>query len=343
MDEDNIIKPQPIFAKPYKEESAPQGPRIGDLLHEPPAPPVPAPLPSYQRPASDLSADSGASAIRTFQSDVAHAIQDKNTSVAQIALAEGRKRQRIEDAQKENSAGSKKNIALIALSAGLFFAALGIAGYILWPAGDSQQVPVVPGERPLILTESSKMLAIDYLDRQGLVEALQKEVQGNREGLGTVSRIIPTKISPAGKPEPANAQAFIGILAEGIPDTLLRSLEPQFYFGIYVFQKNEPYLILKVDSYQAAFGGMIEWEKRMPYDLADVFIAAANRASTLNSRVAFRDEVVSNKDARALTDSISKQTVLLYSFVDKNTLVITTNERTLQEIAERISRASLIK
>ena len=342
MDEDKN-KGKPLFAAPYKdgdEEYAPEGLAMSDLLSAPPEPPPAAP--QFQRNIVDVKKETDSAPIRTFQSDIAHAIKNQNTSVAQIALAEARKREKVESAEKENSASSWRNIALIGLSIFLFVAALGVIGYLLWPSGNTQQA-VVTGERPIILTDSSETLPIDNLNRDGLIDALQKKIAGNQQSLGTVSRIIPVETAAAGGTQPVDAQKFMGLLAADIPDSLLRSFSPQFYLGVHVFKKNEPYLIMKVDSYQSAFAGMLDWEKRMPYDLADIFIAGSSRATTLNSKLDFRDEVVSNRDARALIDSASLQTVLIYSFPDKNTMIITTNERTLQEISDRLAKASLIR
>ena len=342
MDEDKNKQAQPLFAEPYKDDDqlTPEGPRFSDLLEEPPIPPEP--VPQYQRPASSVKKDDATAPIRTFQSDIAQEIKGKQTSVVQIALAEAKKREREDAFAKEESAGSRKNIILISLSAILFFAALGVIGYLLWPSAPQQSASLPAADRPIIIADSTKQLPIDNLDRSGLVAALQKEVSGDRDSLGSVSMIVPTKSGAAG-PEAVDATTFMQLFAEGIPDGLARSLGTNFVFGIHVFQKNEPYLILKTDSYQSAFAGMLEWETRMPYDLADVFIPAASRSTTLNSTIQFRDEIVSNHDVRALVDSASLQTVLLYSFVDKNTLVITTNERTLQEISDRISKAMLVK
>lgn len=343
MDEEKNMPKQPLFASPYKEgdELVANTPRLADLLEEPPAPPAPA-LPRYESPARVERAETDSAPIRTFQGDIAHAIKNQNVSVVQIALSEARKKERLESIEKENSASSGMNRIFIALSGILFFAALGIGAYLLWPHASNIPASDATVEKPIILVDSTQAIPLDNLDRNGLIDTLQKAVSGNRQSLGTVMRIMLTRVGVSG-PEAAPAQTFMGLLAEGIPDTLLRSLDPQFYFGIHIFQRNEPYLILKVDSYQSAFAGMLEWEKRMPYDLADVFIAPANRATTLTSSANFRDEIVSNKDARALIDSASLQTVLVYSFVNKDTLIITTNERTLQELSDRVTKAALLK
>jgi hypothetical protein len=49
--------------------------------------------------------------------------------------------------------------------------------------------------------------------------------------------------------------------------------------------------------------------------------------------------VVKNKDTRILRDSHGN-TVLLYSFINKETLIITTNEATFNEIYDRLTVSS---
>jgi hypothetical protein len=53
----------------------------------------------------------------------------------------------------------------------------------------------------------------------------------------------------------------------------------------------------------------------------------------------FEDEVVKNKDIRVLKDS-TNTTVLLYSFINKETLIITTNEQTFNEVYDRLTISS---
>jgi hypothetical protein len=73
---------------------------------------------------------------------------------------------------------------------------------------------------------------------------------------------------------------------------------------------------------------MLKWEKDMPSDLEKIFEIPKDNSTTTK---VFIDEAIRNKDLRVLKD-INNKTVLVYSFIDKNTLVITKNENLFNAI-----------
>ena len=112
--------------------------------------------------------------------------------------------------------------------------------------------------------------------------------------------------------------------------------------GVHSFDGNHPFLVLKTGFYENAFAGMLEWERYMKDDLAPLFGPAKTKipsgqivADTVQEpELVFVDSVIKNKDTRILRGKNGK-TELLYSFVDKNTIIITTNEHTLEEVFVR--------
>jgi hypothetical protein len=73
---------------------------------------------------------------------------------------------------------------------------------------------------------------------------------------------------------------------------------------------------------------MLKWEKTMAQDLGGLFEIPAD---TGTSTEIFLDEALRNKDLRILQDNGGK-TILLYSFIDKQTLLITKNENVFNAI-----------
>jgi hypothetical protein len=132
--------------------------------------------------------------------------------------------------------------------------------------------------------------------------------------------------------------------------------------------------------FQNAYAGMITWEKTMPDDLVNVFgyadttalpisfaytsptstsalpnFASSTATSSIPSFVyttpissyftiqgSFKDGVIKNKDVRAFTEP-DGTILVLYSFVDNNTIVITTDENTLAEIINRLEKQTFIR
>jgi len=90
----------------------------------------------------------------------------------------------------------------------------------------------------------------------------------------------------------------------------------------FYLSKDWPILILSIRSYESAFAGMLKWEKTMGQDLSAIF-NSANAGD-------FQDKEIQNHDTRT-------NSVLIYSFINRNYLVIVQNEEPLKEIFRRFS------
>jgi hypothetical protein len=92
----------------------------------------------------------------------------------------------------------------------------------------------------------------------------------------------------------------------------------------------QPFLLLKTKDFDTAFAGILGWERSLSGDLAPLFgvpvvssFDPTARTDTQLREAFFKDEIVSNKNARVLLDEKGKERIV-YAFVDRNTLVITT-------------------
>ncbi len=178
---------------------------------------------------------------------------------------------------------------------------------------------------------------------------------------------------------PLTTAALLTNLSPNIPDALVRALSPsQYLLGVHAYDDNQPFLILGVDSYEGAYAGMLAWERTMQSDLEPLFnrippvriqepvvatttatstaatstpaapLAATSTASTTPSVAAaapspaeFADRIVENHDARVIEDE-NGEIVLLWTFINRSVLVITTNEATLREIISRLTTPAVV-
>jgi hypothetical protein len=92
----------------------------------------------------------------------------------------------------------------------------------------------------------------------------------------------------------------------------------------------EPYLLLKTKDFDTAFAGVLGWERTLSGDLAPLFgepvvssFDPTARTDTQLREAFFKDEIVSNKNARVLLDEKGNERIV-YAFTDRNTLIITT-------------------
>ena len=131
------------------------------------------------------------------------------------------------------------------------------------------------------------------------------------------------------------------MLKTNTPDSLVRSFDPQFVYGIYGFNPHSPFLLIKVNDYENAYAGMLAWEPYMKDDVGSLFIykgddIVATSSTSTFSVTPFTDDVLDNYDARVLLNA-NGNIILLYTFIDKNTLLIASNEPTLKEILARLT------
>jgi hypothetical protein len=311
--------------------------------------------------------------LRTFQGDAAEIIKNQNESVLTIALAEKKKvDQEIKTAPPANPE-LKKKVLIIATSVALVV--LGVGAIIVF-YNLQKRAPAVaelPPQEKAIL-EYSKIISLNVstTTRDKLVEVLvgkKREADLRSDEIANVSLIKDTSWGQTN----ITASDFFTLLKTKAPSYVLRSFGESFMFGFYNTQENETFILIKLSSFENAFDGMLKWEANLNDDLGPLFTKRAPIApvpppplqtSTTTSKagssstptikipqvlnfdtpdaIGFIDETVKNKDARILKNSRG-DTILLYSFLDKETLLITSSEAVLEKMIEKINSQKIIR
>lgn len=320
---------------------------------EPPARLVPTPA-SLPKEATTVQP------LETYQRDIEGLVKDKNVSILSIAAAEAERRgkeQTTPGAAATNSSGGSwvKTITLYGVGLLLLAGASGALAYIVErPTSVSAPQAVAA---PFIAVDETKDITIDSgTTRTSLMATLTAAKQATSLSLGLISRLLITTASSTGSGQslaPIDAQSFFTLIAPDMPDSLLRTINPTYLLGVHVYNDNQPFLILSVDSYEQAYAGMLAWEPTMQQDLSPLFdytptvhIPEENVATTTNDAsqqltvTGFADSIVENHDARVIENSTGDIS-LLWTFLDSNTLVITTNDATLREIISRLQEAPI--
>ncbi len=286
-------------------------------------------------------ADKKKSSIRTYQGDLSEIVNSKDLSATKIVIEEESKRRQL---FKKIGIETKKNTALIIVSVILLVA--GVASVFL--LNILKPTPVIKVQEveftPIIYTEYQKDLFFENVSKLKLTKSVQDEVTRLDIPLGSLIQLYFTKRSVAedgtqtGKTLIETNQ-FMEILDARVSSTLLRFLEPNFTFGFHSTTQNSPFLIFKTRSFEDSFPEIIKWEATILEDLGSIFVEdniVFSKNRLRESVYQFKDIVVENKDVRAILDGGGK-ILFAYSFPDSETLVITTNKITLQEIFDRLS------
>jgi len=197
----------------------------------------------------------------------------------------------------------------------------------------------------LIFTEAKKEVDLTGRSKSALISVIANEVTSLGIRLDFIEQLYFTKDIPiSSSPTLAQGEAvktlattevFFDAIESGMPDSLKRSLSDNFMFGIHVFNGNQPFIILKTDFFENTFAGLLRWEENMAREILPIFGNESVSQDIATKR--FQDIVIKNRDLRALIDD-NGQIILLYSFFDKETVIIATAEETLDEIIGRLNR-----
>ncbi len=296
------------------------------------------------------------SIIRTFKSDTEKAIELEHMSSIRIALAEQKKKQEYQPiAEPVETPRSKKWFVLII---SLFFIFAGIGAFNLnyikekFNPAPKNKIEV----STLITVDSSREINLSEIGKKDLNSLLSESISSANVTKNSIQNIYITENENLVGKEKVTSKAieskkFLYLINSRMPDSLLRSLMPEYMLGIHSWNGNQPFIILKTDSYENAFAGMLAWEKYMKEDLNALFSLnnrlSSGEASTTTRQIYayqkdFEDILIKNKDARALKDS-DGNIFLIYSLPDKETIIITSNADTLAELFDRAIRLRAVR
>ncbi|MBI1975770.1 MAG: hypothetical protein HYS59_02105 [Candidatus Vogelbacteria bacterium] len=292
----------------------------GGATGAPVAPPPPAPQPEFTLPV-----------VRTYKQDLKTTVAEKKVSLSGIAAAAANRRER-----DTTLPGTRLSKTLQALGAIAFVVvALGLIWYGIRYTNAPKTVPSSGAGDMLVFAETGEdfdltgRLPVDI--RQFIAAALRTA----NIRIGSVHSL---NFTVAGDGEPptrfrAAAPFFLSAIESTVPDELRRNLAPEFMLGIFSFTRNTAFLILKPSRYEIAFAHMLEWETDISRDLYPILTGGPAAAETIAAR--FEDRLLRNHDARVSVgpDGVIR---LVYSFIDRQTLVIAPDIETFTEVLTRL-------
>lgn len=258
--------------------------------------------------------------------------------------------------EKKVSGNFGRKLFMFLLS--LIFIACGLGGgYYLYTKSPLASIPsVIPQTKkiPSIITpDSQKILAVGNLKNELLAQKIQSQIANSKTDEQKITEFILTNIQGSSTSR-INALEIIDSLGYSSPDMFNRSLVETWMLGVYGEENTETrFIILKTNFFQNAFAGILRWEAAMPEELATILnyrgkikeqnaMSSSTAASYFSVKGRFEDRIILNRDVREfITDN--KTTLLLYSFVDKDTIVITTSERALRGLIERLEKQTYVR
>lgn len=170
-------------------------------------------------------------------------------------------------------------------------------------------------EKPIEVQKSSLIMAdktfqIDTLNKTtreiigSLRDEIKKETLAEENDLIELAIIKRIKIKKADSGEEeillskiTNADFFKLIESEA-EDSLIRSFGPEIVVGVHQ-KKNglEPFIVMKVNSFEESFAGMLNWERKMISEIKDIFY------DKLGSSQVFVGEKIKTKSEEVISSS----------------------------------------
>ncbi len=253
---------------------------------------------------------------------------------------------------------------LITLSA--FFILLGIGAVgMFYMFQKNTPLPVAKESRnkTLVAYNKASAITVDTATEDELFETINRQRRDNVLSNNETFYVSLVLTATDDSLQPISSPAFFALFKQNAPASLIRAFGSKMMFGFYKTTQNEPFLLIQVESFDNAYAGMLEWEKLMNADIGALFTnrtlsitevipptgsstATTTTQRTLNADIAnagaFEDETIKNKDIRILRTK-QGDTILLYSFIDKNTLIITSSTEVLSTMVNKIADQKLVR
>ena len=284
-----------------------------------------------------------ASLLHTYKGDVETMVKKQKLSLIKMAAAQANANKN--DLYRLNKKTGKKNasftrqIPTISLALSLLgLVALGVSYYVYF--APPPPPPSVQGQHSFFFAD--KVETVDITDRipTTIKRMLASLRDSSYDPRGSVVQVIPVKtVSSDSKTTltPLTLRELFTLLKISFPNEYMSSLSDTFMFGWYAAeQKNHPYLILKSSSYDYTFAGMLEWERHIESDFYPLFtLTDSSPLQRFSAEFRFIDSTLDNVDVRILKDPAGKVHVV-YGFVTKNLLLVTTDVVPFVEITKRL-------
>ena len=300
------------------------------------------PMPQVQKqevPAPQPTPQENPSPIHTYSSDFADRIDTEKSSTFSVLAAQS------DAGQTARSAPHKRNFLPLLAGAAMLLVGIGaiVGAYVFTQHGNT--VPTVAGVPSLIPFDES-------VEVKGTGQALMQAISDAAQGGIVSGNVVVTYVTLAtttgsGIPQPGGV--LIKNLGLSAPDILLRNIADTSTVGVVqAGTESRPFMVLKVNSYERTFAGMLAWEPAMRDALATLYpsypsvlptgtsTASTTRAISKPAPTTFTDAVVANYDVRVLRDT-SGRSLLLYGYRGKDLLIIARNEAAFTALVSRLS------
>lgn len=266
--------------------------------------------------------------IRTFQGDVANTIGKQKESLVSIQRAEKTRAESSGFPAEESSLDKNTLKIVLVLVTSFFLIAAGAAGgWYAYNEFTKKRAPAVISIPANRLISAARTVDADpaTLSRSEIIGITARETEAEMAS-GEVTHIN----------IPVSTREFFETLETQAPGHLIRAFNPLFMLGILEAEQPSVFVLIRLSSFENAYAGMLSWEKNLIQDIGPLF-STRIALNNVPQGQEFQDVITRNKNARALYGPEGTGVLLIYSFFDNDTLIITDSEKALETLLGRLS------
>lgn len=279
--------------------------------------------------------------VHTFKDDIQHLVRNRKASLTHIAALESDRRGKGESTDVEEAIKSKKTLVVVTLTILIMviLAVFSLGAYYAYQLNTAPP-PTEQLDPSFIFIEARERVDLTEKSARNVVELLASIRRNTFYSLGSMVELYIIRTENVTEEEKkqvhVTALDFLQSIEAHVPASFLQTLGNDYIVGIHTLDTNIPFILLTTQSYGHAFSGMLEWEKNIEENLLPFFSPNSEfikPAIAAGSNI-FKDEIINNLDVRILRDT-DGVTRVIYAFVDRSTILITTDVRTLKELSSR--------
>lgn len=273
--------------------------------------------------------------VQTYAGDMAKVIETNEGGLIKKIIHEKQEQQK----QTENlSPESRKNKTFMLISIVFVIIAIGSIAFVVILRQQNSTVAVTPQFVPLIFTDKAKYLEIGGLNKEKIAQAVFNEVNATQVKAGGVEGLYMTE----NKSTPLGLRRFLNLIGANLDQTKIPLVQDNFLMGVVKNNTNDLFFLLKMRSFYDIFPALQSWENKMFYDLHGFFGVEISADTNYLLTKSFEDGIIANKNARILYDKDGK-IVLMYVFVDENSVIIANSETVANEVILRLASGTVKK
>lgn len=278
--------------------------------------------------------DSHLNTFRTIDSDTARAIEEARNAINKIP---------IEDPSSgswspEPKVGRKKTIAILITIFILVGSASALSYFAYLKKTAPNTVSIQNLTDPIVFSEKNYEINLSHSNKDAAVKQIASLLVDKNIRNGDIINILLTKVVSSSNPKSkvsTIANAGSSDLKRGIGLEIPADLEPylkkDFMLGVFGSNPNTLFLMLKVNSYDNGAKAIALHENDFVKSIfPSISGSTVTPAIGINS---FVDKTIRNIDTRVVMGD-DDQIKLIYSFIDRETVLITTGENEFIKILD---------